>query len=214
MSDETSPAGGQSLASGQPQSGAPNTSDQRSDGNNKLSYASVEEALKEIERLQKRVHETSQEAGEHRNAKKALETKLKAYEDAQLSESEKKDKALSEAQQAHATAQERLQRLTVRAAVLELAPELGINPKLAARLIDWSSLKIDEEGNPTNIDKVLAALLQEFPQIAAQQPSAQQQQSAPRQQVPPSNPQRSSGNGLSGQSPRNISWSEAFKKQG
>lgn len=205
MPDEPSASSGQEPTPSTPQAGTPSTSGQAPDGGNKPSM-SLEDALAALKAAR-------EEAASHRVSNKELASKLKTFEDAQLSEAERKDKAFGELQQTHSQLQESYQRLLVHNAVLEAAPGLGINGKLAARLIDWSGLKIDDEGHVAKLDDALKALLAEFPELAVAQPPSQSQTMQQRQQVPTSNPQRSGSNGYTGVNPRNISWNDAFRKQ-
>ena len=207
MSGETSATGGQAPTTSTPQEGTPSTSGQAPDGATTKPSMSLDDALAALKAAR-------EEAASHRVSNKELASKLKTFEDAQLSEAERKDKAFGELQQTHSQLQESYQRLLVHNAVLEAAPGLGINGKLAARLIDWSGLKIDDEGHVAKLDDALKALLAEFPELAvAQQPSNQPQTMQQRAQVPTSNPQRSAGSGYSNVNPRQISWNDAFKKQ-
>lgn len=204
MSDETSTAGSETQANGTPVTGTPATGETPASTN--LRFKSLEEAHKEYERLEAKYREESKTSAERR-------VKLKQFEDAQLSESERDKKALAEAQQAHSEILERYQRQLVYNAVLEAAPGMGINGKLAARLLNWSSLKIDDDGNVDGLDKALEALKAEFPELAAQQSQAQPPQTQqPRQQVPPTNPPRG-GTGAAPTNPRYMSWGEAFNKR-
>lgn len=111
-----------------------------------------------------------------------LEAKEKAAEEAKLSETDRLKKQLAEAQQREAqtrlTYRERVLNAEIRAA----AREAGVNPALAARLVDLSQVEDDEEGNPKNIADLLTKAIAEYgitPTGAASanpNPNAQKQQ--------------------------------------
>lgn len=133
----------------------------------------------------------SQEAARYRTENKALQARIaeyeaaaKAAEEAQLSELEKAQRRLAEYEQerAHLTlqAQERITRAEVRAE----ASRLGINPQLAARIVDYSAIEYDEQGDPTNVATLLQQAAQEYgitasaPAATPAQPSASSASSA------------------------------------
>lgn len=93
-----------------------------------------------------------EEAKASRLAKEAAEAKLKALEDAQLSEADRIKKQLSEYQQKETVWKLEAQELRLKSAVQEAALREGMNPKkLAAawRLVDPSEISFDAEGQPT-----------------------------------------------------------------
>ena len=98
---------------------------------------------------------------------KAFEDAEEAAKQAQLSEIERTKaahaKAQSELETYKRTAQERM----VRYEVAARAAALGIiHPDAAAKLLDWSELEYDDDGTPTNADKLLEKLLKNMPYLA------------------------------------------------
>lgn len=91
-----------------------------------------------------------------------LEAKEKAAEDAKLSREQLLEKKLAEAQntiaQTKLTFRERVLNAEIRAA----ARDAGVNPALAARLVDLAQVEDDEEGNPKNIADLLTKAIAEY----------------------------------------------------
>ncbi len=111
----------------------------------------------------------AQEAARYRTELRALQARVAEYEaaqraaeEAQMSELEKAQKRLAEyeAEKAQTTlqAQERITRAEVRAA----ATAMGLNPQLAARIVDYAAIEYDENGDPTNVAQLLAAAVKEY----------------------------------------------------
>lgn len=107
----------------------------------------------------------------HLAEKTVLEERLKAFEDAQLSEQEKAQKRIQELEQnAQQLAAERRDTL-LRLAVSEKAGDLGIvSPRLALAALDKSQIEWSESGEPTNIDTALAKLVEDEPALVATAP--------------------------------------------
>lgn len=123
---------------------------------------------------------TRDEAAKYRNERKELaakvaeyEAKLKAEEDAKLTEQEritKEAKALaakvSEYETRIAESEARSRALALRTAILEAAPKAGIaHAGMAVKLLDTSTLELGDDGTPKNLDAALKALLKEYPMI-------------------------------------------------
>ncbi len=128
-----------------------------------------------------------------RDAQKRIadfESAQQAADLAKLSETERLQKQLADAQAASAqqtlAAQERIIRAEVRAE----AVRLGVNPQLAARIVDYAAIEYDDSGDPKNISDLLGAAINAYglnPQPAAASAAPQ----AP--QVGATNPQRANG---------------------
>lgn len=142
----------------------------------------------------------SEEAARYRNELRAAQKRIaeieaeraaekKAAEEANLSELEKAQRRISEyeAKESQATlqAQERITRAEVRAA----AAAMGLNPQLAARVVDYASITYDDNGDPTNVADLLKAAIAEYGLNATPAASAQPQAPA----VGPTNPPRQTG---------------------
>ena len=83
-------------------------------------------------------------------------------DEANLSADEKRDRALAEAQQRAADAETRAQGIAIRAETRSVARELGINPELALKLLDATEIEFNDDGDPTNIGKLLAAVVEKY----------------------------------------------------
>ena len=133
-----------------------------------------------------------------------LEAKEKAAEDAKLSREQLLEKKLAEAQntiaQTKLTFRERVLNAEIRAA----AREAGVNPALAARLVDLAQVEDDEEGNPKNIADLLTKAIAEYgitpnaantntASNATAQNQRQQQTAAAGQAMGATNAQRAAG---------------------
>lgn len=168
-----SPSGSddQSAARGQ----APTTSTSASSEDEGLSEADLRKALKAARA----------EAAENRKAKKELDALHQQAEDAKLSETEKLQKALAEAQSERERTLLQAQERVTRAEVRAIARDLGIKPELALRLIDLAAIEFDDAGDPTNIDALLQQAMTEYGLTPTAKPSAHlsaatAQQNAPR----------------------------------
>lgn len=106
------------------------------------------------------------EAAENRKRLRELEAKVKADEDAKLTEQERLQKRIAELEKKDSEYQQTLQERTVRYEVMLTANKLGIvDPDAAFRLLDVSSLEFDEDGKPNNIEKVLKKLVSDKPYL-------------------------------------------------
>lgn len=137
------------------------------------------------------VKQLRQEAADWRTKGKALEAKVKATEDAQLSEVDKAKKAATEAVAQAAQAVEALKAEQTARAVETAAFKLGLDPGLASALVTPAMLEYDKEtGKPTNVDAVLAALLKKWPQLKPAAPApAGINATDGRGGTPPANPE-------------------------
>ena len=101
-------------------------------------------------------------------AKAAEFDKLKAdAEAAKLSETERLQKQLADLQKAHETATAQVKAERARAAIQVQAFQNGIDPKLAARLIELSDLEYDDDGQPSNVPALIKTLIKEYPNLVS-----------------------------------------------
>lgn len=133
-----------------------------------------------------------------------LRTFKQQQEEAKLSSDEKRDKALAAAQERAAQAEERAQRVAVTAEVKLLVRDLGIKTELAMRLLDFAEIEFDENGEPTNLPKLMEQLVTKYglgtvSTAAANGNGSNGRAAAPRQPTSvgstPANPARSSTGG-------------------
>lgn len=111
----------------------------------------------------------SAEAAAYRRRVRELEAKLKQYEEAQLSETERLQRKISDLERQQAEWDRQRQETVLRYETMLAAQRLGIiDPDAAWRLLDLSSVEYDDEGNPTNIEAVLRGLVQKRPWLAGQ----------------------------------------------
>lgn len=122
---------------------------------------------KSAEDYERMIAELRKENASHR-------TKLKKFEDdesqraqAQLSEQEKLQQKLAKLQADHdnalRTSQERIINYEVR---LQAAQAGIIDPDAASKLLDWSAIEYDDNGQPKNVKELLANLLKAKPYLA------------------------------------------------
>ena len=118
-----------------------------------------------------------------RDAQKLIadfQAKEKAAADAQLSEVERAQKQAAEWQQKHADTTRAMQERIIGLTIQLQASKLNIiDPDAAVKLMDWSQLEFDDDGTPTNADKVLADLVKTRPYLIAPAGTANQQAGQP-----------------------------------
>jgi len=106
------------------------------------------------------------EAAAHRKEASELKSKVKEFEDAKLSETERLTKAAQEAQDLARTASEKASQRITRALLIAEASTLGFaDPADATALIDARSIERDEDGEPTNLEKLLGDLAKAKPYL-------------------------------------------------
>ena len=99
-----------------------------------------------------------------------LRTQAKTADAAKLSDQERLTQRVAELEQTLADAQTQHQERTVRYEVLLKASELGlVDLDAAVRLLDWAALEFDEDGRPTNTEKVLKDLIKAKPYLVKSQ---------------------------------------------
>ena len=122
---------------------------------------------------QKAAQEAARYRTELRDAQKRLaeyEAAQKAAEDAQLSELERTQKRLAEYQAAEAQWTLERQQWRLAQAVQMHAARLGIvDVDAAGKLLDTSALEYDENGQPTNAEALLTAMLEQRPWLRGAQ---------------------------------------------
>lgn len=100
------------------------------------------------------------EAAEYRKRLRELESKVKADEEAKMTEQERLQKRLAELERKETEYQMALQARTLEYEVKLHAARLGVvDPDAAYRLLDLKQIEFDEDGKPTNLEKVLKELV-------------------------------------------------------
>ena len=102
------------------------------------------------------------EAAANRRAKQELDARIKADEDAKLSETERLQMQYAEAQREIELLRLERQDIAVRSRVELTAHNLGIKPELALKLIDPAAIAFDEAGDPTNITELLQQAMTDY----------------------------------------------------
>jgi hypothetical protein len=110
---------------------------------------------------------TKKEAQTLRARLRELEKAQEAADRAKLSESEKLAADLKAALERANASETGLRAERIRNAVLRTASAQGLDPELAESLVKPEQLEFDESGSPTNVDKVLKALLVKWPHLKA-----------------------------------------------
>ncbi len=113
------------------------------------------------------VRDLRKEAAGYRARLRELESKLKADEDAKLSEQEKLQKRLKELEQLTESQEKALRAATTEYEVKLAAARLGIvDPEAAWKLLNVSDLEFDESGKPKNLENALKELIKNKPYLA------------------------------------------------
>jgi len=108
------------------------------------------------------------EAAEYRKRLRELEGKVKADEEAKMTEQEKLQKRLAELERKEAEYQQVLQARTLEYEVKLQASELGVvDPEAAYRLLDVKQIEFDDDGKPVNLERVLKELVAQKPYLVA-----------------------------------------------
>jgi hypothetical protein len=109
--------------------------------------------------LQRELAEARREAAKHR-------TDLRKVTDAQLSETERLQRRVTELEAEREELGKRERERSVRFAALEAAARLGFrDPELAVRLIDRDAVEVRDDGTPKNVERLLADLLGKAPYL-------------------------------------------------
>jgi hypothetical protein len=109
--------------------------------------------------LQRELAEARREAAKHR-------TDLRKVTDAQLTETERLQRRVTELEAEREAIASREKERAVRFAVLEAATKLGFrDPDLAVRLIDPAAVETKDDGTPKNVERLLAEVLARSPYL-------------------------------------------------
>jgi len=106
------------------------------------------------------------EAADYRKRLRELEGKVKAEEDAKMTEAEKLQKRLAELEAKETEYKNALQARTLEYEVKLHAARLGVvDPEAAYRLLDLKQVEFDEDGKPVNLEKVMKELVTKKPYL-------------------------------------------------
>jgi hypothetical protein len=113
-------------------------------------------------------HDNAQAKGDDKVAKElaAAQARIAELEAANLSESERKDRRLAELEAAQTAWELERQTLTLRHAAFQAAVKAGaVYPDLVVNAISPASVEWGKDGDPTNLDKVVADARQAYPNL-------------------------------------------------
>jgi len=107
------------------------------------------------------------EAADYRKRLRELEGKVRAEEEAKMTEQERLQKRLVELEHQVTEYQQTVQGRTLEYEVKLHAARLGVvDPDAAYRLLDTREIEFGEDGKPANVEKVLRALIAAKPYLA------------------------------------------------
>jgi multidrug efflux pump subunit AcrA (membrane-fusion protein) len=125
-----------------------------------------------------------------------LEAKEAAAAEAQLSDKERYEKKIAALEAQVASERKAREETNILAEIRSQASALGVDAKLASKLIERGEITLDESGQPTNMATLFEAMLKEYPQLAvapaANGATAQPSSSNPVPQTGATNPPRGS----------------------
>jgi small-conductance mechanosensitive channel len=126
-----------------------------------VAQQSETQAVEEQERFDTEyVRKLRAEAADYRKRLRELESKVKAEEEAKMTEQERLQKRLAELERKETEYQMTLQARTLEYEVKMHATRLGVvDPDAAYRLLDLKQIEFDDDGKPLNIEKVLKELV-------------------------------------------------------
>jgi septal ring factor EnvC (AmiA/AmiB activator) len=130
----------------------------------------IDDLKAQVQRIEAALKKANTDAKTHRLENEQLKQFKEQIEDSQRSEQDKRDLAARKLQEQLAALQKErddalslAQTTRVQSAIQVHAIQQGIDPKLATRLLDTSTLEFDETtGNPTNLDTVFKAMVEEY----------------------------------------------------
>ena len=151
------------------------------------------------EQLKDALDKARKEAAKHRvDAKRLaeLEARFQQEEDAKLSETDRLQKQYADLQAQAAEKERQSQERVIRADVRSAAKDLGVKPELAYRLIEYSAIEFNDDGDPTNVAELLAKAMADYGLPTPAQQQEQQQHQTPSTPAAPAmgatNPPRGS----------------------
>ena len=151
------------------------------------------------EQLKDALDKARKEAAKHRvDAKRLaeLEARFQQEEDAKLNETERLQKQYADLQAQAAEKERQSQERVIRADVRSAAKDLGVKPELAYRLIEYSAIEFNDDGDPTNVAELLAKAMADYGLPTPAQQQEQQQHQTPSTPAAPAmgatNPPRGS----------------------
>jgi len=148
----------------QPQVGAATEEEQPQAGTDEA--AAQEEPQLDPEQLLAELRRARKEAAKYRTRLRELEQAEKERKRAEMSELERLQEDLTEAQARLAELELELTQTKLRQAVVSEAARLGFaDPDDAWQLLDVAAIEVDDDGKPTNVGKLLRKLAAQKPYL-------------------------------------------------
>lgn len=95
-----------------------------------------------------------------------LKAKLAEHESSKMTDSEKKERKISELEATNLSLTQQLQQLRVGTVLAQSAAKAGaIVPDAVVRMVDLATLKFDNDGAPVEPDKAIEAVRKAYPQL-------------------------------------------------
>lgn len=151
----------------QPQAGATTTTPepQAGEGSETISLDEARKLRSEASNLRKRLKELDAAHAELKTFKEQTEaSKLSDQEKQQLAQ-KKIEQQLAEHQSQNADLIRQLKETRINSEIRIQALQMGIDPKAAAKLVEYSEVLTDDDGMPTNIPELLKKLTKEYPTL-------------------------------------------------
>jgi hypothetical protein len=136
--------------------------------------AAVKKANKEDKDRRLENAELKKQHAELLKFKEQIETEKLSETEKQQAARQKLEKQLADIQAERDKAALQVQELKINQDIFAKAAKVGINPTLAAKVLDHSELDFDDKGNPTNVEDLLKDLLKEYPNLATATNNARQ----------------------------------------
>lgn len=153
MPEETTPAG-QEPATNDGQAPPTPASQEPADDFDKDRALATIAKLREFEKLSK----------SQAKELESLRQQIKAHDDEKLSETERLKQRVSELEFAESQYKAQIRNIALRGTVAEMATRMGaVYPAAAYKLIDIDEVEFDKDGEPTNVEALLAAAKKSFP---------------------------------------------------
>lgn len=137
---------------------------------------------KTTEDYERMIAELRRENASRRTSEATTAAELKKFQDAQLSDQQKRERDFGELQTKAQGYEARLQQQALQLAGYRQGAALGIGDITAALALvqveHGAEVKFSADGQPENIEDLLKAVLKAHPVLAAQQPGQRQQQAA------------------------------------
>lgn len=102
------------------------------------------------------------EAAQWRKEAQDAKSKVQTFEQERMSEAERLQAQTKAAQEAAATASQRLQQALADAAISRAAAAQGVDPELLSKLV---TVELDDTGAPVGLEAAVAAVLNKYPQL-------------------------------------------------